>query len=279
MKCVSNIEQNIATTNLLPVLNHSSYIMPKKNSTNGKPTVQNFQPTARTFHRSGLKITNGQRPIYIQYMRIYSRCQTYESSPIFVKNRGKIISRIFEYSYMLISRPQTIYISYTQACTLCFTIASSIFALIFLPRLLATIIKLIWSCTYMNIKETKDFNQVTGQMATRSDLWVIVDYCVLKIGIIDCYGNKHKMLDGNILRNHGSGSNWPWYRVIIFISIFNKVGYVCLTKNIEFLRKHKYHKILQRRTTLSFRKSLCRRWFTNTFLTCVFKEDTKTKII
>ena len=92
-------------------------------------------------------------------------------------------------------------------------------------------------------------------MVTRSNLkgWVIVYYCVLKINIIDCYGNKHKILDGNILRDHGSGSNWPWYRVTIFIAVFKEVGGICTIKSN--LRKHKYHQILQRRTTLSLRKA------------------------
>ena len=51
----------------------------------------------------------------------YRRCQEYESSPIFVKKQG-----IFKYAKMLISRPQTDYISYTQVSTLCSTIASCI---------------------------------------------------------------------------------------------------------------------------------------------------------
>ena len=44
-----------------------------------------------------------------------------------------------------------------------------------------------------------------------------------------------------------------------FLLRFSKeVEGICMIKSI--LRKHKYHQILQRRTTLSFRKSLmCRR--------------------
>ena len=64
-----------------------------------------------------------------------------------------------------------------------------------------------------------------------------------------------------------------------FLLRFSKeIEHICMIKSI--LRKHRYHQILQRRTTLSFRESLiCRRWFTNTLLTCVFTEDMKTKII
>ena len=81
---------------------------------------------------------------------------------------------------MLISRPQTIYISCTQTCTLCSKIASSIFALNFLPRLLAAIVNLALFI-HEDKRITKNFNQVTGQMFTRSNLkGRIIVYYILR---------------------------------------------------------------------------------------------------
>ena len=57
---------------------------------------------------------------------------------------------------------------------------------------------------------TRDLNEVRGQMVTLSNQVVRKDelqssnhYCVLKLSISDCYGNKYKMLDGDVLRDHG----------------------------------------------------------------------------
>ena len=72
----------------------------------------------------------------------YSRCQKYESSPIFVK---KLNIRL--YPEFLSNQIRTFGAQIrslgTQTCTLCSTIASNIFALTFLPHLLATLVNLV----------------------------------------------------------------------------------------------------------------------------------------
>ena len=49
----------------------------------------------------------------------------------------------------------------------------------------------------------KDLNEVRGQMVTLGNQVVRTTSASPKIGIRDCYGNKYKMLDGDVQRGHG----------------------------------------------------------------------------
>ena len=73
---------------------------------------------------------------------IYSRCQKYKSSPIFVKELEIRLYLKFLSTQTCTFSPQ-IYTLGTQTCKLCSTIASNIFALTFLPHLLATSVNLV----------------------------------------------------------------------------------------------------------------------------------------
>ena len=73
---------------------------------------------------------------------IYSRCQKYESSPIFVKKLNIRLYPEFLSNQIRTFGPQIRSLG-TQTCTLCSTIASNIFALTFLPHLLATLVNLV----------------------------------------------------------------------------------------------------------------------------------------
>ena len=66
------------------------------------------------------------------------------------------------------------------------------------------------------------------------------------MSIIDCYGKKHKILDGDILRDHAV--QWSLIQSLetsrtIFIAVFNDAGDIYMINSIH--RKHKYHQILQ----------------------------------
>ena len=78
----------------------------------------------------------------IIYIYIYSRCQKFESSPIFVKKLKIRLYLEFLSSQKCTFGPQICTLG-TQTCTLCSTIASNIFALAFLPHLLATLVNLV----------------------------------------------------------------------------------------------------------------------------------------
>ena len=72
----------------------------------------------------------------------YSRCQKFESSPIFVKKLKIRLYPEFLSSQKCTFGPQICTLG-TQTCTLCSRIASNIFALAFLPHLLATLVNLV----------------------------------------------------------------------------------------------------------------------------------------
>ena len=74
--------------------------------------------------------------------KTYSRCQKYESSPIFVKKLNIRLYPEFLSNQIRTFGPQIRSLG-TQTCTLCSTIASNIFALTFLPHLLATLVNLV----------------------------------------------------------------------------------------------------------------------------------------
>ena len=88
--------------------------------------------------------------------------------------------------------------------------------------------------------------------------------------IIDCYGRKHNILDGDILRDHTV--EWTLIQSLetssrtMFIVVFSGARDICMINSIH--RKHKYHQILQRRA-LTSRKRRCERWFIKNILTCV----------
>ena len=78
---------------------------------------------------------------YVNFLT-YSRCQKYESSPIFVKKLNIRLYPEFLSNQIRTFGPQIRSLG-TQTCTLCSTIASNIFALTFLPHLLATLVNLV----------------------------------------------------------------------------------------------------------------------------------------
>ena len=73
---------------------------------------------------------------------MYSRCQKYEYSPIFVKKLKIRFYPEFLSNQICTFGPQICTLG-TQTCTLCSTIASNIFALTFLPHLLETLVNLV----------------------------------------------------------------------------------------------------------------------------------------
>ena len=77
------------------------------------------------------------------------------------------------------------------------------------------------------------------------------------------------MVDIDILRDHGVQSTLIQSSETsrtMFGAGFNDIGDIRMINSV--CRKHKYPQILQRRALMSG-KSLCGKWFINTFLTCV----------
>ena len=103
-----------------------------------------LHPRKIFFARIEVRLAYDMGGLFLTNKIIYSycRCQKYKSRPIFVKELEIRLYLKFLSTQTCTLSPQ-IYILGTQTCTLCSTIASNIFALTFLPHLLATSVNLV----------------------------------------------------------------------------------------------------------------------------------------
>ena len=91
-----------------------------------------------------------RREVYNACVSIYSKCQKYESSPIFVKKLEIKLYPEFLSTRTCTCGPQICSLS-ARTCTLWSTIAFDIFALTFLPNLLANFLAFIGNLTLVNL--------------------------------------------------------------------------------------------------------------------------------